>query len=133
MQKEEFPTFLNEQATVIFGRTTRELLWIVIGAVAGYQVWGMIHSVLPGGLGMALGITLGIVIALIAFVIALLPVGGRSLEEWIAVWIMYVIMPKIYLYKPAEEEVEYESQREREQADQLQTHKTAVDLDILED
>ena len=33
MQKEEFPTFLNEQPTIIFGRTGRELLIIVCGIV----------------------------------------------------------------------------------------------------
>jgi hypothetical protein len=39
MKKEEFPTFLNEQPTVVFGRTTRELLIISIGLAGGYLIW----------------------------------------------------------------------------------------------
>ncbi len=39
MKKEEFPTFLNEQPTVVFGRTTRELLVILVGLTGAYLVW----------------------------------------------------------------------------------------------
>ena len=134
MKKEEFPTFLNEQATVIFGRTVRELLWIVCGAVCGYQAWGIIKGIIPGSGGMILGIALGGVIGIIMLIIALVPIGGRSMEEWIAVWLTYAVMPKLYMYKPAEEEVEYESPaHEREQTFQQQPSRQVVDLDILEE
>jgi hypothetical protein len=133
VKKEDFPTFLNEQPTVIFGRTVRELLWIVCGIVCGYQVWNMVKGVLPGNIGIALGIVLGGLVGIMLLVVALLPVGSRSLEEWTAVWLMYVLMPKLYLYKPAEEEVEYESPAsERDKVAQQQPRNKIVDLDILE-
>jgi hypothetical protein len=134
MKKEEFPTFLNEQATVIFGRTVRELLWIVCGVAAAYETWTVIKGLIPGSGGMVLGITLGGIVGIAMFVIALVPVGSRAMEEWIAVWLTYAIMPKLYLYKPAEEELEYASPAHgREQAIQQQTSKRVVDLDILEE
>src|SRR5438445_162583 len=48
MKKEEFPTFLNEQPTVVFGRTTRELLVILVGLTGAYLVWTNLGSFLPG-------------------------------------------------------------------------------------
>jgi hypothetical protein len=134
MKKEEFPTFLNEHATVIFGRTTRELLWIVCGLVCGYQTWSTVTSAQSGTAGMVVGIVLGILVCLCFCVIALLPIGSRSLEEWIMVWGMFMFMPKLYLYRPAEQEVDYERlEREREQTTQQKTGKKVVDLDILEE
>ncbi|HLZ63271.1 MAG TPA: hypothetical protein VKR06_40580 [Ktedonosporobacter sp.] len=133
MKKEDFPTFLNEQATVIFGRTVRELLWIVCAIVSSYQTWIFMQGHVPGAGGMALGIVLGGVVGIALLVIALLPVGGRALEEWVAVWLMYAVMPKLYLYKPAEEEIEFDSPAsEREKALQQQPTSRVVDLDILE-
>jgi hypothetical protein len=133
VKKEDFPTFLNEQPTVIFGRTVRELLWIVCGIVCSYQVWNMVKGVLPGNIGIALGIVLGGLVGIMLLVVALLPVGNRPLEEWTAVWLIYVLMPKLYLYKPAEEEVEYESPAsERDKVAQQQPRNKIVDLDILE-
>jgi len=41
MNKEEFPTFLNEQPKVIFGRTGRELLIIVLGIIGAYTLWAV--------------------------------------------------------------------------------------------
>jgi len=48
MKKEEFPTFLNEQPTVVFGRTTRELLVILVGLTGAYLVWTNIGALMPG-------------------------------------------------------------------------------------
>lgn len=104
MQKEEFPTFLNEQPTVIFGRTSRELLIIVIGIVVGYVTWANVKDQLPGSGGMALGITLAFLIGILGLVIALTKIASRPLEEWFVVWLSYVVMPRVYLYQPPEEE-----------------------------
>jgi hypothetical protein len=134
MKKEDFPTFLNEQPTVIFGRTVRELLWIVCAIVCAYQGWNIPNSALHGALGMTLGIILGSVVGIAFLVVALVPLGGRSLEEWIAVWLIYAVMPKLYLYKAAEEEVEFEEkQRDRAETARQQAGKRIVDLDILEE
>ncbi len=133
MKKEDFPTFLNEQPTVIFGRTVRELLWIVCAIVGAYQSWNIFSNAIPNVLGMVLGATLGGLIGIALLVIALVPIGSRSLEEWLVVWLMYALMPKLYLYKPAEEEVEYEELASaRDRAARQQPGNIVVDLDILD-
>jgi hypothetical protein len=132
MKKEEFPTFLNEQPTIIFGRTGRELLIMVCGAVLSYKIWDDLHNLLPGLVGGFLGILLAIIILLSFIVLALVKIGYRPLEEWIFSWFLFVASPKIYLYKPWEVDVEYQGELEhveREQAKQV----ASLDIDDLEE
>ena len=108
MKKEEFPTFLNEQPTGIFGRTGRELLIIACGLFCGYRVWDKVSSLFPGvGAGL-LAALLVIVVVVSSLVLALLKIGHRHLEEWVFTWLFFVSMPKVYLYKPWEDEDAYE-------------------------
>lgn len=107
MKKEEFPTFLNEQPTIIFGRTGRELLIIACGILLSFKVWGDITVLLPGWPGIALSIALIAVLMIAFFVLALLKVGYRPLEEWVLAWFLFVASPKVYMYRPEEENVEY--------------------------
>jgi len=105
MKKEEFPTFLNEQPTVIFGRTARELLIISCGLVGAYVVWVRVGGLLPGLSGSVLGIMLALIVVVGAFVVALVSVASRSLEEWFFCWLTFVMIPKLYLYRPLEEDI----------------------------
>jgi hypothetical protein len=105
MKKEEFPTFLNEQPTVVFGRTARELLVIACGLVGGYVVWIRVGNFIPGPLGFTLGIMLAVIIVVSAFVVALVSIASRPLEEWFFCWLAFVMMPKLHLYRPLEEDV----------------------------
>ncbi|MBO0783664.1 MAG: hypothetical protein J2P37_33040 [Ktedonobacteraceae bacterium] len=132
-KKEEFPTFLNEQPTIIFGRTGRELLVIVVGIVGGYFVWSSISGIRSDIGWMILTVTLTAVPVLVGLVVALVPVGERPLEEWFFVWLLYIGVPKVYIYKPAEEEAEISEGREaKEQA--LKKQKRSLDPDdLLED
>ncbi|HTK08593.1 MAG TPA: hypothetical protein VL485_15605 [Ktedonobacteraceae bacterium] len=112
MKKEEFPTFLNEQPTVIFGRTGRELLIIACGLFAAYRVWDKVSNLLPSVGGSLLAAFLVIMIVIGSLVLALLKVGYRHLEEWVFTWLFFVSMPRVYLYKPWEDEVAYEMESE---------------------
>jgi uncharacterized membrane protein YhaH (DUF805 family) len=104
MKKEEFPTFLNEQPTIIFGRTGRELLVITIGLACGYLTWVSLGSFI-GGHVLASNIAKGVIVAAIlvlAVFVSFFKVATRPLEEWAFVWLFYAIIPKIYLYVPEE-------------------------------
>lgn len=130
MKKEEFPTFLNEQPTIVFGRSGRELLIIACGLVLSAQVWGDVSHLLAGFAGILLGILLVTVIVIASLVLALLKVGYRPLEEWIFSWFIFIASPKVYMYKPGEEDVEYSVESEGNARRQAQR---ATDPDDLEE
>ena len=136
MQKEEFPTFLNEQPTVIFGRTGRELLVIVCGIVGGYLVWNNLHLI-SGTLAWTIvsGIVTGLVV-IGAFIVALVQVANRPLEEWFFCWLLFFTAPKMYLFQPCEEEVndvdDQQTQKQRKthasKKGKVRTFDTAAEL-----
>lgn len=111
MKKEEFPTFLNEQPTVVFGRTTRELLVILVGLTGAYLVWTNIGNLLTGpDIGTMLIKGLFALIPLIgSLIVAFVKIASRPLEEWAAIGVFYFLTPKVYLYMPLEEPAESES------------------------
>ncbi|HZR38510.1 MAG TPA: DUF3487 family protein [Ktedonobacteraceae bacterium] len=129
MKKEEFPTFLNEQPTVIFGRTTRELLIIVCGLVAGYTAWGNISILLPGTGGTVLGITCAVLLTLLSIAVALISIASRPMEEWLFCWLTYTLMPKLYIYKPLEENREDPADEKSKNEQQSDTDNTADAID----
>lgn len=121
MKKEEFPTFLNEQPTIVFGRTGRELLLIACGIILGYRVWGDVSHLLSGFVGNFLGILLAIIIGILFLVLALLKIGYRPLEEWVFAWFLFIATPRVYLYRPEEVDVGYQVEPEnngRQQSEQ---------------
>jgi hypothetical protein len=112
VQKEEFPTFLNEQPTIIFNRTGRELLLIAMGATLAFGTWVDLGNVVHGNI-----IVVNVVKGLVAFIevaivlmIAFVKVATRPLEEWAMVWLFYVLIPKVYIYTPVEESVQFDEQ-----------------------
>lgn len=126
MQKEEFPTFLNEQPTIIFGRTGRELLIIVCGIVTGYTTWGSVTHSLPGVGGQVLGYFLAALLVIASLVLSLTTIGSRPLEEWFVVWLVYVMMPRVYLYQPLQEETD-------DLISEKNDSQSANDADLLEE
>jgi hypothetical protein len=131
MKKEEFPTFLNEQPTIIFGRTGRELLIIVCGLVLSLRIWGDMSNLLPGFAGSFLGILLAIIIVIAFLVLALVKVGYRPPEEWIFAWFIFIASPKVYMYKPWEEDVEYQAEV-ADSTRQLIKQAASLDMDSFE-
>jgi hypothetical protein len=111
MKKEEFPTFLNEQPTVVFGRTTRELLVILVGLTGAYLVWSNLGALMPGSdIGVIFIKGLFAIVPLIgSIVVAFVKIASRPLEEWAAIGVFYFLTPKVYLYMPLEEPRENES------------------------
>ena len=104
MKKEEFPTFLNEQPTVVFGRTTRELLVILIGLTGAYLVWTNMGLVLGSGIGALIVKGLFSTVPVIgSIIVAFVKIASRPLEEWAAIGVFYFLTPKVYLYMPLEE------------------------------
>jgi hypothetical protein len=111
MKKEEFPTFLNEQPTVVFGRTTRELLVILVGLTGAYLVWTNLGSFLLGSdIGVLLIKGLFSTVPLVgSLIVAFVKIASRPLEEWAAIGVFYFLTPKVYLYMPLEEVGESEN------------------------
>jgi hypothetical protein len=111
MKKEEFPTFLNEQPTVVFGRTTRELLVILVGLTGAYLVWTNVGALIPGpSIGVMFIKGLFAIVPLIgSIIVAFVKIASRPLEEWAAIGVFYFLTPKVYLYMPLEEPGENES------------------------
>ena len=109
MKKEEFPTFLNEQPTVVFGRTTRELLVILIGLTGAYLVWTNL-GLLGSGIGALIVKGLFSTVPVIgSLFVAFVKIASRPLEEWAAIGVFYFLTPKVYLYMPLEEPGESDS------------------------
>jgi hypothetical protein len=134
MKKEEFPTFLNEKPTVIFGRTERELLIIACGIVLGYTLWQRVSKLIPGFGGILLGIVLAALCVVLAFIDALVSVAGRTLDEWFFCWLFYMVVPKVYLYRPLEEEAEQASGEQRPAGESRKRAKSDEDeVDPLEE
>ena len=103
-EEEEFPTFLNEQPTVVFGRTTRELLVILIGLTGAYLVWTNMGLFLGSGIGALLIKGLFSTVPVIgSIIVAFIKIASRPLEEWAAIGVFYFLTPKVYLYMPLEE------------------------------
>ncbi|GCE03478.1 PrgI family mobile element protein [Dictyobacter aurantiacus] len=105
MKKEEFPTFLNQKPAIIFGRTGRELLILAIGLALGYLSWLDISPSLTGSqiLTDAIKIIIAAILVAAAAVVAFIKIATRPLEEWALAWIFYSIIPKVFIYMPAEE------------------------------
>ncbi len=106
MKKTEFPTFLNEQPTVVFGRTMRELMVIMIGLGLAYAAWSNLTALLPEtNIGIALFKFLWVIIILGATgVVALVKVASRPLEEWALVGFFFFCTPKLFLYMPFDDD-----------------------------
>lgn len=124
MKREEFPTFLNEQPTIIFGRTARELLIMAIGLSTGYLLWLNLGAVLPG---MSIGVTIlkgfcALVVVGLSAIVALLYIAGRPLEEWIFVAVFYFLIPKVYIYMPLEDNEAEDDEQDARQRQMMQSN-----------
>src|SRR5579884_4262147 len=114
-KKEEFPTFLNEQPTIIFGRTGRQLLIIVIGIVGATLLWSYIEGFQSSIGWQVLSGALAAIPVLLSLVLARIPIARRGMEEWVVVWRLYAVTPRSYLDDPVEEEVEASCEAMEEQ------------------
>ncbi|GCF06803.1 DUF3487 family protein [Dictyobacter arantiisoli] len=103
MKKEEFPTFLNQQPTVVFGRTGRELLIFCIGLGLGFMIWTDLRLPATGVGVIVLKAILAVIPMILCLIVAFVKVSSRPLEDWAVVLLLYIALPKVYLYMPLEE------------------------------
>ena len=106
MKKEEFATYLNEQPSIIFGRTGRELMIIAIGLSISYLLWGDLNTSFPSAnVGvMFLKVAASVVPGIIGLIVALTKIASRPLEEWAFIGLFYLLIPKVYIYMPIDVE-----------------------------
>jgi hypothetical protein len=106
MKKKEFPTYLNEQPSVVFGRNMRELMVIMIGMALAYAVWANLSALLPEpGIGILFCKILCVGVVLIAtLIVTFVKIASRPLEEWALVGLFYYATPKIFLYMPFDDD-----------------------------
>lgn len=105
MKKEEFPTFLNEQPVIIFGRSGRELLIMAIGLALSYLTWQHLSAFITGAQAatMLLKLILAVIPTIISIAVALLKIAEQPLEVWAFIWLFYFLLPKVFIYIPADE------------------------------
>lgn len=93
----EIPTHLTVEDTVFFGLTVRQVLFLVSGFAAGYQLWTQ-WPALPLALRLAFAATC----LVIAGAMALIRPQDRGLEEWAVVGLRYALVPKQTVWRPRE-------------------------------
>jgi hypothetical protein len=100
MKKEEFATYLNEQPSIIFGRTGRELMVVAIGLSISYLVWGKLNAYLPSANAGVLILKIGAsaIPSIVGLIVALTKIASRPLEEWAFIGLFYLLIPKVYIY-----------------------------------
>jgi Flp pilus assembly protein TadB len=103
VQKEEFPTFLNEQPTIMFGRTMRELLVITIGCTLAYVSWQDLSGLSFGAGTVIIRVIIAAILIVLSIIVALIKVAGRPLEDWAFVLVFYFLTPKVYIYMQQQE------------------------------
>ena len=124
VEKVEFPTFLQQQPTIIFGRNARELLVLACGGSAALSLWQANSGLQQawGVEGLLLSALLSALPVVLALVLAFATIGARPLEEWVFVLLAYAVAPKLYLYLPLSEA--RDSEQEGEQGQRNHEHES---------
>jgi hypothetical protein len=94
------PTHMSMPDKVIFGLTARQLLILLIGCSASYDLWLQLHALSPAtALGLMARVGMAVVPALVATALALIAVAGRPLEVWLLVLLRYWQQPQTYVWR----------------------------------
>lgn len=103
MQRHAIPTHLEVEDRILGPLTTRDALYLLVGAAAVYWL-GTDASLVPWariGLGSAIGLA--------CLALALVRVQGRPLESWLFAGLMYLGSPRIAVWHPATAQVPSEA------------------------
>lgn len=85
---------------VVFGLTTRQLLILLIGCSAGYDLWLQLHVLgVSTVAGLIVRAGIAVLPAAAALALALLSVAGRPLEVWLLVLVRYWQQPRTYVWR----------------------------------
>ena len=122
------PTHMSMPDKVVFGLTARQLLILLIGCSASYDLWLQLHALSPyTALGLIVRVGIAVVPAVAATALALISVAGRPLEAWSLVLFRYWQRPQTYVWR---------SVRTRQPGWRARTHSrttTSVDADEHEE
>jgi len=94
------PTHMRIPDKVVFGLTARQLLILLIGCSAGYDLWLQLHVLNPyTAVGLLVRLFITVVPVAVALVLALFSVAGRPLEVWFLVLFRYRQRPRMYVWR----------------------------------
>ncbi len=96
----DVPNHLEVEDTFVLGLTVRQCVIVGCGAAMAYGLFNDLFSSIPNP---AIGLVVGLVAAFLLFgvllAVALVRVGGRGLDEWGLVLLVYSLRPKVYLWR----------------------------------
>ena len=122
------PTHMSFPDKVVFGLTARQLLILLIGCSASYDLWLQLHALNPY---TAVGLIVRVGIALLpiasATALALISVAGRPLEAWSLVLFRYWQRPQTYVWRSVR------TQQQGERVDAVGGTETGVEKDEQEE
>lgn len=93
----EVPTHLNVEDKVLFGLTTRQFLYLLVGSSASYALWDQ-----TAALGDVVRLVAVGALVLTTLALALLRPAGRPLEEWLAAALVYAASARRATWQVAE-------------------------------
>jgi hypothetical protein len=94
------PTHMSMPDKVVFGLTARQLLILLIGCSASYDLWLQLHALNPyTALGLMVRVGIAVLPAVAATALALISVAGRPLEAWSLVLFRYWQRPQTYVWR----------------------------------
>jgi hypothetical protein len=91
----ELPTHLGVEDQLIATLTARQLLRIAVGASLGYLVWDQLRWI-PDELRLIVALA----IAAVGVIFAVVRPSGRSLDQWLLAWIVFVLLPHHLVWQP---------------------------------
>lgn len=93
------PTHMSMPDKVVFGLTARQLLILLIGCSASYDLWLQLHALSPyTALGLIVRVGIAVLPIVSATSLALISVAGRPLEAWSLVLFRYWQQPQTYIW-----------------------------------
>ncbi len=94
------PTHMSIPDKVVFGLTARQLLILLIGCSASYDLWLQLHALGPyTALGLIARVGVAVVPAAVTTALALISVAGRPLGAWSLVLFRYWQQPQTYVWR----------------------------------
>lgn len=92
----ELPTHLQVEDQLIAGLTGRQLLRLVIGASVAYGTWDQLRW-LPEEVRWGLAL----VVAVVTLALALVRPSGRPLDQWLMAGVLFLVLPRRLVWRPA--------------------------------
>ena len=94
------PTHMRLPDKVVFGLTARQLLILLVGGSASYDLWLQLHALNPHTvLGLIVRLCLAVLPLALAAALALISLASRPLEVWLLVLFRYWQQPRDYVWR----------------------------------